>query len=223
VANKAYSLTFRRQAVALGRVMGAEAASAQLGIGGRETLRRWMEAAGDPPELQGTQAQWRAQFDLAHAQTMSKLASGKLSAVATATIKAIADRNLREPAPPPEPRTPAEEWADDIEAKIRALDPDERHDLSWYLIAMLDEHRRHGDRPDQDCVIPDFDHVTFLEGLGDPEAYMTRRRAEDEAAQAAQLAANRQASQRAQMAALDAETQALVAAAEAWLQVTDAV
>lgn len=96
MANKAYSLTFKQHAVALGRQMGAEAASKQLGITGRETLRRWMEAAGAPPELQGTQAQWQAQFDLAHAQTMSKLASGKLSAVETATIKGIADRNLRE-------------------------------------------------------------------------------------------------------------------------------
>lgn len=91
-----YSDAQRREAVALARVIGAEAASKQLGIGGKDTVRGWMLAAGDPPELQGSAEGWSRLLDLAQSKAEADLASGKLSAVQAASIAGIAERNLRE-------------------------------------------------------------------------------------------------------------------------------
>lgn len=83
--------------------MGAESAGKQLHIDPR-TIRKWMGQAGAPPELDGDAGTWQRLFELALARTEAALASGKLSATATATIAGIAQRNLEKvrdrPAPP---------------------------------------------------------------------------------------------------------------------------
>jgi hypothetical protein len=91
----AYSSAQKREAVALARITGAEAAAASLGIDPR-TVRKWAAQAGDAPGLEGNAAAWQRAFDLAHAKVEGILASGKASAVTAATIMGIAQRNLRD-------------------------------------------------------------------------------------------------------------------------------
>jgi transposase-like protein len=94
----AYKPAQKQEAVALCRVMGAGAAGQQLGIDPR-TIRGWMAQAGDPPELDGDEGTWQRLFDLAPARTEAALASGKLSATATAH-----DRGYRPTQPREVPR-----------------------------------------------------------------------------------------------------------------------
>jgi len=49
--------------VALAAIVGIEAAAEQLGWD-RRTVRKWSEAAGHPPELDGTATGWRELLDL---------------------------------------------------------------------------------------------------------------------------------------------------------------
>jgi transposase-like protein len=100
----AYSREQKHEAIALGRTMGAEAAAEQLHILPR-TIRKWMEAAGDPPELAGNASVWQRHFDLASARVERFLTTGKVTAVQAATIAAIAARNMRDAKPAGE--TPA--------------------------------------------------------------------------------------------------------------------
>jgi hypothetical protein len=91
----AYTGAQKREAVALARVAGIEAAADSLRIDPR-TVRGWVAQAGDPPELDGNAAAWQRAFDLAHAKVEGILASGKASAVTAATIMGIAQRNIRD-------------------------------------------------------------------------------------------------------------------------------
>jgi transposase-like protein len=220
VANKAYSFAFKAEAIALGRVLGAEVASAQLGIGGRETLRRWMEAAGDPPELQGAPGQWQRLFDLAQARAEAVLASGKLSVVQLATVMGIAQRNIREPKV--EPRNEAEDAYDAFVSEIEARYPDP-HQEHLALVVLIRYHQDHGCRSNDDGTYPNpcpepLDNIwTYLDGLGDLEDWLEVRDAWEDAARERQLERIRQVREEARLAALDAETRGLVEAAEAWL------
>jgi hypothetical protein len=101
---KAYSRTQIAEAIALGRVIGSEAAGKQLGIQPR-TIRGWMAKAGDPPELQGDGPSWARLHSLAMARAEAMLTSGKLSAVASATVAAIAQRNADKVTQAPEPES----------------------------------------------------------------------------------------------------------------------
>jgi hypothetical protein len=107
-----YSGAQKREAVALARAAGAEYAAESLGVDPR-TVRKWLEAAGDPPELDGTAAGWTQLLDLAQSQVATALASGKVRPKDAAVIAAIAERNLRQLADrekrKPEPQDP---WAD---------------------------------------------------------------------------------------------------------------
>jgi transposase-like protein len=128
---KAYTTAQKQEAVALARVMGAEAAGKQLGIDPR-TIVKWMSQAGDRPELDGDAGTWQRLFDLAHARTEAALASGKLSAQATATVMAIAQRNLeklRDKPAPPESAVAAREafygWLEETTVATMGSDPAE--------------------------------------------------------------------------------------------------
>src|SRR3954447_21012456 len=87
----------KAEAIALGVVMGAEAAAEQLGYVDVRTLRRWMEAAGKAPADVVEAADWESLLDLALAKTVAAVASGRLSPTTVATIAGIAARNARKP------------------------------------------------------------------------------------------------------------------------------
>ncbi|MFL5686601.1 MAG: transposase [Chloroflexota bacterium] len=95
MARKRYTAAQKAEAVALARVSGAGHAAEQLGIDVR-TIRAWVGAAGDPPELDGTAAGWQQLLDLAHSQVVSALTGGKVRPKDAAVIAAISERNLRE-------------------------------------------------------------------------------------------------------------------------------
>jgi hypothetical protein len=111
LARVAYSGEQRREAVALGRVAGAEAAARTLGIDPR-TIRRWSEQAGDRAELDGTAEGWQRFLDLAQSKVAVALSSGKVRPKDAAVIAAIAERNLRQLADRSERRVaePQEPW-----------------------------------------------------------------------------------------------------------------
>ncbi len=92
---KAYTLSGKVEAIALGRLLGIEGASERLKID-RRTIRGWSERAGDPPELQGDGAQLTRIRDAAFARVETLLGSGRLTGVQAATIAAIAARGLRD-------------------------------------------------------------------------------------------------------------------------------
>jgi transposase-like protein len=128
---KAYTTAQKQEAVALARVMGAEAAGKQLGIDPR-TIVKWVSQAGDRPELDGDAGTWQRLFDLAHARTEAALASGKLSAQATATVMAIAQRNLEKLRVKPAPSESAVaaregfyDWLEETTAAAMGSDPAE--------------------------------------------------------------------------------------------------
>jgi hypothetical protein len=110
---KAVTPAQKREAVALAAIVGIEAAAEQLGWD-RRTVRKWSEAAGHPPELDGTATGWRELLDLAQSQVATALASGKVRPKDVAVIAAIAERNLRQLADRSDEREtePQETWAD---------------------------------------------------------------------------------------------------------------
>lgn len=106
-----YSEAQRREAVALARVIGADAASKSLGIGGKDTVRRWLADAGDAPALRGSADGWTKLLDVAQAKALADLVGGKLSAVQAATIAAISERNLRDIAKAESKPVETESWS----------------------------------------------------------------------------------------------------------------
>ena len=111
MTGRAYSPEFRRAAVALGRAVGADIASRELGITGKDTLRNWMLKAGDPPELAGEPDDWRTLSEIALARATALVATGKLTAVQLATVGAIGARNARKAEAAPSPATTASHGA----------------------------------------------------------------------------------------------------------------
>lgn len=88
-----YSEAQKREAVALARIVGADLASSQLGIGGKDTIRKWMAQAGAPSELQGSPAVWGRIQELALAKAEQLVATGRLSPIQLLTVAGIARRN----------------------------------------------------------------------------------------------------------------------------------
>jgi hypothetical protein len=78
--------------------MGAEAAAESLGIDPR-TVRKWSAQAGGRPELDGSAEGWQRLLDLAQSKVAVALATDKVRPKDAAVIAAIAERNLRRPAP----------------------------------------------------------------------------------------------------------------------------
>lgn len=112
-----HSPTKKAEAIALATVIGAEAAGNQLGID-RNTIRRWMEAAGKAPADAIARTDWEALGQLALARTMDRIASGKASAVETATVAGIAERNKRKPEPEPVEKGPGGEFSHLSDAEL---------------------------------------------------------------------------------------------------------
>jgi hypothetical protein len=95
VPRVSYSTAQRREAVALARVSGVEAAAGSLGIDPR-TVRKWSAQAGDGPELDGSAEGWQRLLDLAQSRVAVALATDKVRPKDAAVIAAIAERNLRD-------------------------------------------------------------------------------------------------------------------------------
>jgi hypothetical protein len=204
----AYTSAQKREAVALARVAGIEAAAESLGIDPR-TVRKWSAQAGDRPELDGNAAAWQRAFDLAHAKVEGFLASGKASAVTAATIMGIAQRNLRDlerqqaKTPQPDEPTSVEQAIDEFEAIVGEAYPET--DLSE-IISILLAHDRlteadDGPRPSEDGQDVIESWLATLAGLveehGSLEAAHEWQRAEEHRRLEEQLERNRINSERA--------------------------
>ena len=94
MARKRYTPAQQAEAVAIARSAGAKYAAEHLGMDVR-TVRSYLDAAGDPPELDGTASGWKQLIDLAQSQVVAALTSGKVRPKDAAVIAAIAERNLR--------------------------------------------------------------------------------------------------------------------------------
>lgn len=235
---KAYSHQEMAEAIALATIVGAEEASRQLGMQTR-TIRKWCERAGRAPADAIRGDDWASIGALARSQVAARLAAGKVTPVQAATIAGIAQRNaLTVQELPPESAVAALDsfcdWSvgegyvtdeadlDGFDALQRELirranaEPGQPHRpamLAWF-----------SKRPD----IPADDLPTWVQAqttaliaehgsLAALREWEVRRRAEDHAAMVAQLDRNRQAAEDWQRRALNAETQALLEAAEQWL------
>lgn len=144
----AYSIAQKAEAVALVRVVGAEAAAQQLGIA-RTTLVKWTTLAGHRPEIDTDG--WQGLHDLAVAKTTAAVASGSLPARTVAVIAGIAARNLRaKPTPPAavddqeEPETASDVARDALWAWLDSLPDDQSRWIKrWVAQGLRDElHRR---------------------------------------------------------------------------------
>jgi hypothetical protein len=91
---RSYSTPEKLEAIALAEVIGAEAAGEQLGMKPL-TIRKWMAASGDRPELRADSITYRAIRDLAKARALLFAASAKLTPAQAITLAAVGDRNLR--------------------------------------------------------------------------------------------------------------------------------
>ena len=206
MGRKAYSQTAKAEAVALGAVVGAEEAGRRLGITAG-AVRNWMGKAGRLPADAISSSSWASLGALARSQVAADLVAGRVKPTQAAIIAGIAERNATKPEPPPDPET-AEKLA--LDARLRELSKDERHDLSLVLVALL----RAPEPPD--------DPVAYIAALvaehGSLEAWRAWLRVQDDEARAVQMAKNRAAAASAAQQVLDAETRDLLAAAETWIR-----
>lgn len=150
---KPYPPAKRAEAVALARVMGADAAAAELGMPDARPIRRWLAEAGDAPELQADPGTWRALLDVAMARTMAAVTSGRVSAATVATIAGIAARNVSRDPKPPEP-TP-EDGIVPLERILEQERPDlRREDLGRIVSLALNllHEAGKGTRTDEDVA-----------------------------------------------------------------------
>lgn len=219
----AYTLQQKAEAVALATVVGAEAAADQLGMDVR-TVRGWAAKAGKAPELAVQTSTWEKLLDLALARVGAALSSGKVRPKDAAVIAGIAQRNMRDPEPTPEPPTEADEWVGQLMAALEARYTE--HEVDCILDVLIRDDMRAFDQVDEETGLTDLTDIpsilAWVESIGDPEAWIEADRQARHDAMEAQLAANRNAAETARLATLDAETARLLAAAEAWLEVTDA-
>lgn len=219
---KAYTREQKAEAVALAHVMGYEPAANQLGIDPR-TVLRWMRAAGKAPHLDAPAAGWQQLMELAQAKVAKALASGKVTPVQAATIAGIASRNaVREPNETPAPKAEADQWIDQLEAELEARGLN----VDLAIVALISRHQDHGcrvgwdDKSYPECPEPPTtieDDLAYVLSLGDLSEWWERRAREKHEDLVRQLETNRQIAEAAKRRSLDAETEALVAAAEAFL------
>lgn len=200
---KAYSPAQIAEAVSLATIVGAEAAARQLGIDPR-TIRGWMERAGKAPADALTSPDWQQLGDLARSQVAASLASGKVRPKDAAVIAAIASRNAAKPPTELDPETDEDEqfWAALVEQF-----GDHAH------LALIASIRRMEDEPDADAKAV-WEWVTSIPDL---PAWREERMRADHDRMEAQLELNRQAAAAFTQRALDSETEALIAQAEAYL------
>ena len=116
----AYTPAQKAEAVALATVIGADAASAQLGMGAK-AIRGWAERAGKSPSDVIETDQWRALMDVALARVTAQVASGTMRVRDIAVVAGIAARNVREPAIRPARATDAETAVDVLEAELSVV------------------------------------------------------------------------------------------------------
>ena len=128
-----YSRERKAQAIALARIAGAEVASERTRIP-VQTIRRWMDAAGVQPGAELPQERLEALRDLAEATVTADLVAGRIKGVQAMTAAGIARRHIAKPPAQPDAPTSAEQ---EVDRMLRELDPDERHDLSLAMVALI--------------------------------------------------------------------------------------
>ena len=136
---RSYSPAQQAEAVALARSGGAELAATQTGMGVRY-VRKLLEMAGDPPELDGTADGWQRLLTLAQAKVESALLNPKLHPATAATIAGIAERNLaklRDRPTPPDSAVAAREGFFDWMAETLPADDATTMDRVWDAVASL--------------------------------------------------------------------------------------
>ena len=141
-----------------------------------------MDAAGVQPGADLPQERLEAMRDLAEATVTADLVAGRIRGVQAMTVAGIARRHIAKPPPPPDPDTAAQQ---DLDRMIRELDPDEMHDLSLVLIALI-----HVDE-DEDISDPVAYVNALIDQHGSLEAWREWQRADHSRRLDAQLERNR--------------------------------
>jgi len=221
-----YTVHQKAEAVALAAIVGADQAGKTLGIQSR-SIRRWGLLASTAPADALPAHDWKTLGALARARVAHDLASGKMTTVASATVAAIAQRNEIAAPPPAPPPTRVEQWGDEVEA---ALDEKYGPDGDLALLAAMDflatldtvDGAHLIDQPEavgagRPLPVPSIPELVALDGIGDLHEWRRARQAASVEAMHRQLKANRAQAEASISAMLDAETRALIEAAERWL------
>jgi hypothetical protein len=203
--NKSYSPDFKLRAVALASVRSVPIASKELGVP-EDTLTRWV--AKEPPSAGLERA-----VNLALSELTVRMAAGTLSPRdLTVAYGVLRDKQARygrvDTAPP---ITDADKWGDDLE---KALHKRYGSDADLALALALPWFDAMLDDAEGPSVADTLRHIA---SLGDLHATRQRRIAASHEAMLVQIERNRQAAIAFERKALDDETRALVAEAEAWL------
>lgn len=171
----------KAEAIALGAVLGADEAGAQLGID-PDSIRRWSKAAGRNPADTIEAPSWQRLGALALARAEKLVAEGKMSAVTLATVAGIAKRNQDKPKPTEDepPDAALFRWIDERypSAHERKL---AREATEWAIVWKL---RALGDVSGDDVTEPDPEAaaaldrelIAILTGTVDLEDYCARHR-----------------------------------------------
>lgn len=210
----AYSRERMAEAVALGQVIGADAAAAQLGMGAK-AIRVWSAKAGKGPEMVLEPDAWKRLLDLAIAKVTSAVASGKMRPRDMAVVAGIATRNLARASEPVAPPSEVETVADALIAAMETDYPGTNPSLPLVLLV-------HASYLSGDEVMDDPIAVLneLLATHGSFEAAREWMHAEDHRRMVAQLARNRQIARDWLLKPLDPAARAILAAGEAFLEET---
>ena len=206
----AYAPQLVAETVALAAVVGLEAAHVQTGIR-RQTIRAWLDRAGKAPADAINAADWQSLGDLARSRVASKLAEGKVSARDAAIIAGIAQRNTTKPEPEPA--------SSEDDAYIAALEEQFGEHVDLALIASIRRLTELGYGND-DPVPADVELAVWewVAAIPDLPAWQVEYREQDRRRYLEQLEANQLAKQALLTTAERVETEAILAAAEAYLK-----
>lgn len=207
MANRAYTDDFRLRVVAIASVRGVPEAAKRFGVG-QDAIRAWMAERPDDSKL-------KLAADLALSELTVDIAEGRNRGRLSTHVGILMDKVARyyRPAPPVDPPTEAETWADAMEEAMTQLYPGV--DLDLIIVVLLSHERLFEVEAFADveatCAGIIAEHGTF-------EAARQWQHEEDHRRMLAQLEKNRQAAIAYQRKALDDETLAVLEAAERWLQ-----
>lgn len=202
---KPYSPAYIAETVALAVIIGADETARRRNIDVR-TVRGWCAKAGKAPSDAIASPQWRELGELARSGVAADLAAGKLTAVQKATIAGIAERNARELPRPVEP---------DKDEYIAALREQFGEHVDLALIASI--YRLEDLGYGNDDAVPDDvarEVWEWVAAIPELPAWHIEQQERIRQRYLAQLEANQRAREAEQRAGVDA----VLAAAEAYLQ-----
>lgn len=217
MSRRAFTLEQKTEAITLAGLVGVRLAGDTLGIDFR-TITTWSKQAGHRSEIDVEPDVWRRLHDGATRRVEAMLATGKLTASQTATVAAIAKRNMSAPVARPAAPTDVELYIDWVEEWIAATYPDTSLDVA--IAACLADRRLSEGDPNGAVDIPTV-IADLVATHGSIEAAREWQSAETTRQWQAQIAINRAKVEEMRIAAiqaaLDDETRELIAAAEAFL------